>query len=149
MPTAKASRQRAIKNSIGTFIHHPVTSLVVVLAILSSVSLVVVHFLIPEDSPWQTSIEAVQIGLTVLFFVELGTKYYVAPSKARFFANAAPGTSALSPSRSSDSSAAARHSFSCAIAARISTHRRLISKSCWAADDSTVAIARDPSDTSR
>ncbi len=86
MPTTHISRQRVIKNKVGAFVHHPVTSLIVVLAILTSVSLVVAHLLLDEVSEWQRPVEVVQIALTVFFFFELGTKYYVAPDKARFFA---------------------------------------------------------------
>lgn len=74
----------AFKNRLGAFIHHPATSLVVVVAILISVTLVVMHVTLRDDHPWQRPIEYAEWGLMVLFFFELGTKCYVAPDKLRF-----------------------------------------------------------------
>jgi voltage-gated potassium channel len=85
MPDQDRQQAKATKDRIGAFIHHPVTSLVVVVAILLSVSLVMLHLLLAPDSPHQHPIEQAQIALTVFFFAELGTKFYVAPDKARFF----------------------------------------------------------------
>lgn len=86
MSTPTESRHRALKNRLGAFIHHPVTSLVVVMAIFLSVGLVVLHLLLEPDDPTQEPIEHAQIALTVFFFVELGIKCYVAPSRLRFLA---------------------------------------------------------------
>lgn len=86
MPNLAADRQRLLKDKLGAFIHHPAMSLVVVVAIMISVSLVMVHLLFDEDHPLQHPIEATQIALTVFFCFELGAKCYVAPSKGRFFA---------------------------------------------------------------
>ena len=74
-----------LKNRLGAFIHHPLTSLVVALLILLSVSLVMVHLTLPEDHRAQGPIELLQWVITALFVVELSIKCYVAPSKARFF----------------------------------------------------------------
>lgn len=75
-----------LKNRLGAFIHHPMVSFVVAILIVLSVSLVVVHFALPIDSPLQAPIEVVQWVITVFFVIELSTKAYVAPSRTRFLA---------------------------------------------------------------
>lgn len=85
MPIPAPEPRRALKNKLGAFIHHPVVSLVIVVAIMVSVSLVMVHLLLVEEHPLQAPIETAQLVLTVFFFFELGIKCYVAPDKARFF----------------------------------------------------------------
>ncbi len=79
-------RDPRFKEKLGAFIHHPATSLGVVTLILISVSLVVAHLMLPEEHPYQGPIEAIQLLITALFAVELSIKYYVAPSKLRYFA---------------------------------------------------------------
>lgn len=75
-----------LKDRLGAFIHHPVMSLIVVALILVSVGLVMAHLTLDADHPWQDPIEVIQLVITGIFVIELGTKCYVAPSRARFFA---------------------------------------------------------------
>ena len=79
-------RRNHLKNRIGAFIHDPKVSFVVAVLIVISVSLVVVHFALPEESPAQDPIELVQWFITAIFVVELSTKAYVAPDRGRFLA---------------------------------------------------------------
>jgi len=74
------------KERLGTFIHHPVVSLVIAALIVLSVSLVLVKLLVLPTGHWAHEwIEWADVVITALFVLELGTKYYVAESKARFF----------------------------------------------------------------
>jgi Trk K+ transport system NAD-binding subunit len=79
-------RRNELKNKLGAFIHDPVVSFVVAVLIVLSVSLVVVHFALPVESPLQGPIELVQWVITAVFVVELSVKAYVAPSRTRFLA---------------------------------------------------------------
>jgi voltage-gated potassium channel len=73
------------RERLGAFIHHPVMNLAIVVLILASVGMVFAHLLLPPDHYFQDPIEHVQNLVTIVFVLELGIKYYVAPDKARYF----------------------------------------------------------------
>lgn len=75
-----------LKDRLGAFIHHPLTSLIVVVLILVSVGLVMVHLTLDPGHPAQQPIELIQVVITFGFVFELSVKYYVAESKSRYFA---------------------------------------------------------------
>ena len=74
------------KDRLGAFIHHPLTSLIVVVLIIVSVGLVMVHLTLDPGHPAQKPIELIQVVITFAFVFELSVKYYVAESKSRYFA---------------------------------------------------------------
>lgn len=77
-------RERAFKERLGAFVYHPAVSIAVVVLILISVAFVLVHLLLPHDDPRQRAIEAVQDVITIVFFLEIGAKAFVAPDRWKF-----------------------------------------------------------------
>lgn len=79
-------RERAFKERLGALVYHPAVSIAVVALIIVSVAFVLVHLLLPSDDPRQRPIEAVQDAITIVFFLEISAKAYVAPDRWRFLA---------------------------------------------------------------
>ncbi|MBX3466144.1 MAG: ion transporter [Planctomycetes bacterium] len=78
--------ERPLKERLGAFVYHPAVSIAVVVLILISVGLVLLHLWLPPDDPRQHTIELIQTVITVVFVLEIGLKYHVAPDKLRFLA---------------------------------------------------------------
>ena len=78
------TRTSPTKERLGQFIHHSVVSLGIAALILISVVLVFVQLFLSPTDPVQAPLETIQVVITVLFALELGIKYYVAPDKIRY-----------------------------------------------------------------
>lgn len=76
---------KQMKRSLSRFINHPVTELVVMIAIICSVLLVLYEFSLASDDPRYAQIESINNWFTYFFIVELSIRFYVEQRKARFF----------------------------------------------------------------
>lgn len=75
----------SLKTRVNRFLHAPGTELVFIILILLSVILVFVEVGSTPDSPGYMRLRHLQTGLTAIFWLELGTRYWAARNKARFF----------------------------------------------------------------
>ena len=82
-----AMPQRSLKSRLDRFIHAPQTEIALVLLILLSVILVIAEIVLENTSPSYRLIHALQVGLTLVFMVELAIRYSIARNKRRFFRN--------------------------------------------------------------
>lgn len=79
-----AIRSEPMREQLRKLLWHPVADLVLVLAILASVSLMIGEALVPEDDPLGHVFERWSQVLTAAFAVELGLRLYVLASFERF-----------------------------------------------------------------
>lgn len=77
-----AGRVRALLDRV---MRHPVTGGVVMAAILASVALLLAEMYLPGPPEVLGALELAGYGFTALFIVELGVRWYVAPSSRRFW----------------------------------------------------------------
>jgi len=76
---------RSLKTRIDRFLHHPVFEIVLMLAILTSVVLLVAEVAVGRDDPAHHLLDTTGHWLTIAFVVELSLRFWVAPRKRRFF----------------------------------------------------------------
>jgi len=74
-----------LKRRMDRFIHDPRVELCLIVAILTSVLLIVLSEMEPGDTAQRRLFDAVSWGFTALFTVELSLRYWVARKKRRFF----------------------------------------------------------------
>ena len=72
------------KERLGQLVHHPVTSVAVVLLILVSVGMVVAQLLLPPGHPLHRPLERADLAISAVFALELSLKAYVAHSRLQF-----------------------------------------------------------------
>ena len=75
-----------MKRRVDRFIHHPTVELFLILAILSSVVVIVLAEVERGDTPRRRLLDQIGYVFTALFTVELSLRYWVARKKSRFFA---------------------------------------------------------------
>jgi voltage-gated potassium channel len=75
----------SLKTQIDRWIHSPQIEFAIVMLILLSVLLVVVEIRIDPSSPDYAAIQIAESLITGIFVVELGSRYFVARNKRRFF----------------------------------------------------------------
>ncbi len=84
-PPTSPTRYQQLKRRVEDFIHHPITELVIVFAIVASVSMLVLEAIYDPDHVARPAIELIGDILTWCFVVEIATRFWVARKKRRFF----------------------------------------------------------------
>lgn len=78
-------RRMALRNHLDRFIHHPRTDVAVAALIVASILVLLVEFSEALDPGTAHVLALVSHLFTALFIVELGIRFWVAPSKRQFF----------------------------------------------------------------